>query len=136
MQIGQWDTTNNRIQSTGRNLLFIGTDAFNTIFSTNDAERLRITASGRLLLGTTTESTFLLDVNGTARVSGAATFSSSVTASSFIKSGGTSAEILAADGSVITAGTNITISGGTISSSGGGGSVDELQVALISQVYG
>ena len=49
-------------------------------------------------------------------------FSSSVTASSLIKSGGTSAQILAADGSVITAGTNITISGGTISSSGGGGS--------------
>lgn len=68
---------------------------------------------------------------------GVTTFLSSVTASSFIKSGGTSAQILAADGSVITAGTNITISGGTISSSGGGGgSVDELQVALLSQVYG
>ena len=52
---------------------------------------------------------------------GASTFNSSVTASSFIKSGGTSAQILAADGSVITAGTNITISGGTISASGGGG---------------
>jgi hypothetical protein len=77
--------------------------------------------AGKLLIGTTTVSTFALDVNGTARVSGAATFSSSVTATSFIKSGGTSAQILAADGSVITAGTNITISGGTISSSGGGG---------------
>jgi len=49
----------------------------------------------------------------------AATFASSVTASSLIKSGGTSAQILAADGSVITAGTNVTISGGTISASGG-----------------
>jgi len=48
--------------------------------------------------------------------------SSSVTATSFVKSGGTSAQILAADGSVITAGTNITISGGVISSSGGGSS--------------
>jgi predicted heme/steroid binding protein len=47
--------------------------------------------------------------------------SSTITASSLIKSGGTSAQILAADGSVITAGTNITISGGVISSSGGGG---------------
>jgi predicted heme/steroid binding protein len=46
--------------------------------------------------------------------------SSSVTATSFVKSGGTSAQILVADGSVITAGTNITISGGTISASGGG----------------
>jgi hypothetical protein len=36
-------------------------------------ERMRLTAAGRLLLGTTTESTFLLDVNGTARVSGAVT---------------------------------------------------------------
>jgi len=34
-----------------------------------NSERMRLTAAGRLLLGTTTESTFLLDVNGTARVS-------------------------------------------------------------------
>ena len=52
---------------------------------------------------------------------GAATFSSSVTATSFIKSGGTSSQYLMADGSVTT---------------GGGGSVDELQVALICQVFG
>jgi hypothetical protein len=157
----------------------------------NGSERMRLTSNGRLLLGTSTESTFLLDVNGTARVSntsatiltlnstngtgysaikidasgvekaligfgtyltsdggvairtaastpftiaigggvptltlattGAATFSSSVTASSFIKSGGTSAQYLMADGSVTT---------------GGGGSVDELQVSLICQVFG
>jgi len=49
-------------------------------------------------------------------------FSTNLTATSFVKSGGTSAQILAADGSVITAGTNITISGGVISSTGGGGS--------------
>jgi len=47
-----------------------------------------------------------------------------LTAASFIRTGGTSAQILAADGSVITAGTNITISGGTISASGGGGGSD------------
>jgi hypothetical protein len=35
-------------------------------------QAMTLTANGRLLLGTTTESTFLLDVNGTARVSGAA----------------------------------------------------------------
>jgi hypothetical protein len=51
---------------------------------------------------------------------GTALVSSSLTANSFVKSGGTSAQILMADGSVITAGTNITISGGTISASGGG----------------
>jgi len=32
--------------------------------------QMTLTAAGRLLLGTTTESTFMLDVNGTARVSG------------------------------------------------------------------
>jgi hypothetical protein len=36
--------------------------------------QMTLTAAGRLLLGTTTESTFLLDVNGTARVSGTLTF--------------------------------------------------------------
>jgi len=60
--------------------------------------------------------TFFGGLSGTS-----ASFSSTVTGSSLIKSGGTAAQILAADGSVITAGTNITISGGTISSSGGGG---------------
>jgi hypothetical protein len=66
--------------------------------------------------GTSTTPTTALTIAST----GAATFNSSVTASSFVKSSGTSAQILAGDGSVITAGTNITISGGTISSSGGG----------------
>jgi len=50
-----------------------------------------------------------------------ASFSSSITGNTIVKSGGTAAQILAADGSVITAGTNITISGGLISSTGGGG---------------
>lgn len=49
------------------------------------------------------------------------TESGSTTAQSFIKSGGTANQILAANGSVITAGSNITISGGTISATGGGG---------------
>jgi hypothetical protein len=44
-----------------------------------------------------------------------------VTANQFIKSGGTAAQILAANGSVITAGTGISISGGTISSTVVGG---------------
>jgi len=43
---------------------------------------------------------FKLDVTGTLRVTGAATFSSSVTASSFVKSSGTSGQFLKADGSV------------------------------------
>jgi len=53
-------------------------------------------------------------------ITGTVLASSTITGSSLIKSGGTSAQILMADGSVITAGTNITISGGVISSSGGG----------------
>ena len=44
-----------------------------------------------------------------------------INANGFVKSGGTSSQILAADGSVITAGTNITITGGQISSVGGTG---------------
>jgi hypothetical protein len=44
-----------------------------------------------------------------------------ITANSFVKSGGTSSQILAADGSVITQGNNITITGGVISSVGGTG---------------
>ena len=44
-----------------------------------------------------------------------------INANAFVKSGGTSSQILAADGSVITAGTNITITGGQISSVGGTG---------------
>ena len=41
--------------------------------------QMTLTAAGRLLLGTTTESTFLLDVNGTARVSGASRFNDALT---------------------------------------------------------
>jgi nitrogen fixation protein len=66
--------------------------------------------NGNFLLGSTVDSGERLQVSG------------SVLATSFIKSGGTSSQYLMADGSVTTG--------------GGGGSVDELQVALISQVYG
>jgi hypothetical protein len=45
-------------------------------FFSNANQRMRLTAAGRLLLGTVSEGTFLLDVNGTARVSGAMTLSS------------------------------------------------------------
>jgi hypothetical protein len=102
-------------------LLYNNSSSANLSIQTTEnlTERFRLFGStGNLLLqngGTFTDAGFRLDVNGTARVSG------NLTAASFIRSGGTSAQILAADGSVITAGTNITISGGTISASGGGG---------------
>ena len=66
-------------------------------------------------IGTLTDNGYKLDVNGTARVSNA------MTANSFVKAGGTSSQILAADGSVVTAGSGITISGGSISSTVTGG---------------
>lgn len=61
--------------------------------------------SGNYGLGITLDAGYKLDVNGTTRISGAlsgtsASFSSSVTASSLIKSGGTSSQFLKADGSV------------------------------------
>jgi hypothetical protein len=67
---------------------------------TNQTARLTITSGGNVLIGTTTDAGFKLDVNGTFRASGAATFSGNVTANSFIKSGGTSSQFLKADGSV------------------------------------
>jgi hypothetical protein len=57
-------------------------------FQTDGSERARFTSAGRLLLGTTTESTFLLDVNGTARVSGQVTGDSFLPTSSTIPTNG------------------------------------------------
>lgn len=62
-----------------------------------------------------------LYVNKTSGTGNAVTIIGTLNATTLVKSGGTSAQILAADGSVITAGTGITISGGTISASGGSG---------------
>jgi len=75
------------------------------------------TDSNTYLTTSSASSTYLPLVGGT--LTGALS-GTSFTGTSFVKSGGTSAQILAADGSVITAGTNITISGGTISTSGSG----------------
>lgn len=78
------------------------------------------TDSNTYLTTSSASSTYLPLAGGT--LTGALS-GTSITGTSLVKSGGTSAQILAADGSVITAGTNITISGGTISASGGGGSM-------------
>ena len=43
-------------------------------FAISNSEKIRLTSAGRLLLGTTDEGTFRLDVNGTARVSGKSFF--------------------------------------------------------------
>jgi len=60
--------------NTGRSL-FLSADNIRFTTANEATERMTLTAAGRLLLGTTTESTFLLDVNGTARVSGNLTLS-------------------------------------------------------------
>jgi hypothetical protein len=46
----------------------------NLLFLTGVSERMRINSSGNVLIGTTTDAGFKLDVNGTARVSGNAFF--------------------------------------------------------------
>ena len=98
-------------------LLQIGGDgaALPIAFISSNIETARFTAGRRFLIGSTTDS------GATFQVTGTATISSTLTASSLIKSGGTAAQILAADGSVITAGTGISISGGVISSTVVGG---------------
>jgi hypothetical protein len=53
MQMGQWDGTNNRIQSSGRDFLLTQTDANNMLFHTNSTERMRITSGGLVGIGTT-----------------------------------------------------------------------------------
>ena len=50
-----------------------------TIFATSSTEKMRVQASGNVSIGNTND-TFRLDVSGTLRATGAATFSSSVTA--------------------------------------------------------
>jgi hypothetical protein len=47
-------------------------------FETSNSEWMRLTSGGNLLIGTTTNSGYKLDVNGTGRFTGAATFSSKI----------------------------------------------------------
>lgn len=85
-----------------RNTAVIGTQsAHDLVFNTSDAEKMRLFTTGNLLIGTNaTDSGFKLDVSGTIRVTGAASFSSSVTATSFVRISGTSAQFLKADGTI------------------------------------
>ena len=95
----------------------VGTGRIKFASNASTTPQMVLSETGNLLVGTTTDSIYKFDLTGTARIT------SSITAGSFVKSSGTSAQILAADGSVITAGTNITISAGTISSTNSGGTV-------------
>jgi hypothetical protein len=69
------------LESSG-DVYFLNRQAGFIQFRTANADRMRLTSAGRLLLGTTTESTYILDVNGTARVSN--TFTVTKGASNYI----------------------------------------------------
>jgi hypothetical protein len=58
------------IESITETTLGLGALIFGTGQSGSSTERMRITSAGNLLIGTTTDSGFRLDVNGTARVQG------------------------------------------------------------------
>lgn len=107
-----------KLQAAGYGATYVTDIGFYTSSSSavNTIPNLYLTGGDNRVGINTTTPAYTLDVVGTAGVSGA------LTANSFVKIGGTSSQILAADGSVITAGSNITISGGVISSTGGGGS--------------
>lgn len=62
----------------------------------------------------------VVKLTGDQTVAGVKTFSSSITATGFKTPAGNSSQILVANGTIITAGTNITISGGTISAAASG----------------
>ena len=98
-----------------------------TYVDTQDALKVDKVAGSRLI--TSAESTILGNTSGTntgdqnlqSVTNLGASTTNSITANSFIKSGGTSSQILAANGDIITQGNNITITGGVISSVGGTG---------------
>jgi hypothetical protein len=84
-----------------------------TIFATSSTEKMRVQASGNVSIGNTND-TFRLDVTGTLRATGAATFSSSVTALSLdvISSSGVGSSTASGLARFITAGTTTGISVG------------------------
>ena len=61
------------LESTG-DVYFLNRENGFIRFRTNNIDRITITSAGRLLLGSTIESTYLLDVNGTSRLLGSTTF--------------------------------------------------------------
>jgi hypothetical protein len=70
--------------------LVLKTYASNPIkFQTNNIERFRVTSVGNVLINTTTDAGFKLDVNGTGRFSGNLTITGSATNSLLVKGSGT-----------------------------------------------
>jgi len=69
------------------NALIFNQSAADIIFSTDSTERFRLKNSGNVLINTTTDAGFKLDVNGTARVQNQLTTTGSITATSAIARG-------------------------------------------------
>lgn len=72
--IGAQITTDSLQFASTAGILFYTQSTIGGIAAEPTNQRMQLTTAGRLLIGTTTEATFLLDVNGTARVSGSSTF--------------------------------------------------------------
>jgi hypothetical protein len=61
-------TTSNYTISSNATTTFLNANGGSILFANGNSVQATLTAAGRLLLGTTTEGTYLLDVNGTARL--------------------------------------------------------------------
>jgi hypothetical protein len=85
---------------TGEMRMFTGASYFPTFYSSN-AERMRIATTGNVLINTTTDAGFRLDVNGTARVKGTGNNSATTTAFKVENSLGTRLMDVRDDGSIL-----------------------------------
>jgi len=85
--VGKDNSTGSAFGVANATILYEGGDN-PMVFWTNSQQRMRITSGGNILMGTTTDAGYKLDVVGTSRVSGAATFSSTLTTGGTIVASG------------------------------------------------
>ena len=72
LNIGQWDGVNNRFESYGRPMLFTAYDAKPIMFGfSGDGNALTLNPNGNVLIGTTSDNGYKLDVSGETRVQSA-----------------------------------------------------------------
>jgi hypothetical protein len=129
IQAASYNTSTNRgelaiLTESGANFvanigtIITGSDNAFSLYNTIFTENIRLNTGGDSFLMGTNVGIGLLLPTEKLHVSGNAIVTGTLTANTIVKSGGTASQILAANGSVITAGSNITISGGTISTTG------------------